>query len=85
MYGKNLSQPFQSFGDPKQNCFSNVVSWKYDNPMNSSVTIFAESFQINQTYQFMVQMIDRHNSSDGFIGYLIVKIQRIQSPIIIIR
>jgi hypothetical protein len=53
--------------------------------MNSSVTIFGESFKLNKIYQFMVEMINRQNPFLQSIGYLIVEIKNIQSPIIMIK
>ena len=43
--------------------------------MNSSLKIFPKSFQSNETYQFMVQINNRQNSSLKYFGYLIVYIQ----------
>ena len=91
---------FRSFDDPDQNCFSNQsrmddtissilshlfylkVVWKSN---NSSVTILTKSLQLNQTYQFMVQIINQRDPSLQSVGYLFVTIVQIQSPLIVIR
>jgi hypothetical protein len=61
------------------------VAWKSNTPNNSSLTIAAKSLQLNQIYQFMIQIINQQDSSLQFIGYLFVKIEYIQSPMIIIK
>lgn len=63
----------------------NESSWKSNNMINSSITIFKSALQLNFTYQFMVQMIDRHNSSIQSIGYLTVDIKHLHSPVLLIR
>ena len=81
------------FDDSNQNCFflnrSNInYVWEYDNLINiskSSVKIFSHSLKSNQTYQFMVHMINQENSSLQSIGYLFVQVENINSQIIIIR
>jgi hypothetical protein len=81
-------QGFKLFEDSKQNCFLNesgLNSWKYDDLINSSLTIFAKSLKSNQTYQFMIEMIHRKNASLRSIGYLTVKVEHFQSPMIMIR
>ena len=62
-----------------------VDSWRYENIINSSMRIFAESLSVNNTYQFLVEMINRYDSTRRSIGYLLVQIESIQSPTIIIR
>jgi hypothetical protein len=46
----------------------------YDS-LHSSVTIVAGSLQLNQTYQFAVQMIDKRNSSTQATGFVLVTIE----------
>jgi hypothetical protein len=60
------------------------TGWRFDDVSKSSVTILGGSLQPNRTYQFMVQMTDRQNSSLPINGYLIVQIQEISCPIIVI-
>jgi hypothetical protein len=51
----------------------------------SAVLILAGSFlQSNQTYQFMVYMENRHNSSIQATGYVLVQVEDTSSPIIFI-
>lgn len=82
------------FDDVDQECFENssgrissilnrsflndLVSWEYGNLSNSSVTIFARSLKANETYEFMVELIDRYNSSFKSVGYLTVDVRRIE-------
>lgn len=47
--------------------------------------IFARSLSINETYQFLVEMINRNDPTRRSIGYLLVQIEEIQSPLIPIR
>jgi hypothetical protein len=42
--------------------------------MKSSLTILAGSLQSNQTYQFMVYMENRQNSSIQATGYVLVQV-----------
>jgi len=44
----------------------------------------ATSLASNQTYQFMVQMSNRQNSTIQLTGYLLVQIENIETPMIII-
>ncbi len=62
-----------------------IDSWESNDSINSSLTIFSHSFELNETYQFMLQMINHENSSVQSIGYLIVKVENIQSPLIMIK
>ena len=50
----------------------------------SSLTIVAGSFASNQTYELMVQMESRQNSTDRFRGYLLVRVDDTQPQRIII-
>ncbi|CAF1473458.1 unnamed protein product [Adineta ricciae] len=56
-------------------CLSNQTGWKFVNSINSSITILSHSLQPNQTYQFMVYMENRENSSLQGTGYLLVDIE----------
>jgi hypothetical protein len=76
---------FKLFEDSNSNCFPTQSSFNYTDSMNRSVTIFSKLFQLNQSYQFMVHLINRQNPSFQSIGYLFVKIENIQSPLIMIR
>ena len=53
----------------------NQTTLKYGNSINSSLTILAASLQSNRTYQFMVQMENRRNSSVQATGYVLVKVE----------
>ena len=50
--------------------------------MNPSITISAELFKVNKTYQFMVQMSNRQNQSLQLFEYLNVQVQDTPSMII---
>ncbi len=52
----------------------NQTAWKYTNSIKSSVTILGKSLQSNRTYQFMVYMENRRNSSIQATGYVLVKV-----------
>ena len=51
----------------------------------SSLTIFAHSFQLNETYELFGEMINQENSSINSSSYLIVHIQQQSSPLILIE
>lgn len=51
----------------------------------SSLTIFSESLQVNETYQFIVKMINQQNSSLQSFGYLFFEVKHHQSLIILIK
>lgn len=59
-------------------------SWEYANMIKSTVRIIAESLQMNETYQFLVEMVNRHDATRRSIGYLTVEVENIQSPRIMI-
>jgi hypothetical protein len=91
IYNLSQNEELKSFDDRNQNCFLNRSSINYieqdNHSMNfskSSVEIFAESFKSNQTYQFLVHMMNIENSSLQSIGYLFVEVENLTSPIIII-
>jgi hypothetical protein len=50
----------------------------------SSLTILSGSLSPNQTYQFMVIMTNRQNSSLQATGYLLVQVQDSDTQIIVI-
>jgi hypothetical protein len=62
----------------------NLTAWKYSNSIKSSVTILGGSLQSNRTYQFMVYMESRRNSSAQATGYVLVKVEDTRSQMIAI-
>ncbi|UJR07283.1 hypothetical protein I4U23_011571 [Adineta vaga] len=76
-------QGFQLFNNQNHSCFQNA--FQYLNANNSSVKIFTNLLHLNRTYQFMVQMIHRQNSSLHSFSYLIVRFEHMSSPVITIR
>ncbi len=65
----------------------NGTALKYDGVSllsKSSMTIFAGSLKSNRTYEFMVQMENRRNSSIQATGYVLVKVLDTRSPMIVI-
>ncbi len=65
----------------------NGTAWQYDgvnSSIKSSLTILANSLKSNQTYQFMVYMENRINSSLQATGYLLVQVEDAQPQLIII-
>ncbi|CAF1248689.1 unnamed protein product [Adineta ricciae] len=82
IYSSNL-QEFETFESANQACL--LGEWIYNDANQSSVTIFHNALQLNQTYQFMVQMLHRRNFSLQSFGYLIVQVENLQSPVIIIQ
>ena len=65
-------------------CLTNRTGWRFDNAMNSSFTILSGSLQSNRTYQFMVQMENRENSTQLIIGYLLVTVTNTRPPVILL-
>ncbi|CAF1672869.1 unnamed protein product, partial [Adineta ricciae] len=55
----------------------NETAWKYDSTVSSksAVVLLASSLASNQTYQFMVNMVNRENPSIYATGYLLVQVQ----------
>ncbi|CAF1385787.1 unnamed protein product [Adineta ricciae] len=82
IYSTN-SQQFSTFENSNETCL--LGGWTYNNVNRTAITIFSKAFQLNQTYQFMVQMTHRKNSSLQSFDYLIVQVENLQSPIIIIK
>jgi hypothetical protein len=50
----------------------------------SSLTVLANSLKSNQTYQFMVYMENRQNSSVQATGYLLVQVEDAQPQLVVI-
>ncbi len=65
-------------------CLSNRTGWKFGNSINSSLTILSNSLQSNRTYQFMVQMVSRRNSSLQATGYVLVNVVDTRPQMILI-
>jgi len=65
-------------------CLSNRTGWKFGNSIESSLTILAGSLQSNRTYQFMVQMENRQNSSLQATGYALVQVEDTHPQMILI-
>ncbi len=54
----------------------NQTSWKYnDISLKSSLTILAGSLQPNRTYEFMIHIENRGNSSLQTTGYVLVQVE----------
>ncbi len=71
--------------DPSNpSCLSNRTGWKFGNSIESSLTILAGSLQSNRTYQFMVQMENRQNSSLQATGYALVQVEDTHPQMILI-
>ncbi|UJR18151.1 hypothetical protein I4U23_005051 [Adineta vaga] len=64
--------------------FPNINGWEYHNSIKSSLTIHSHSLQSNRTYQFMVSLTNRQNSSVQSIGFILVKVENVHSPMIIV-
>jgi hypothetical protein len=65
----------------------NETSLNYDGVVlspKSSVTIFAGSLKSNETYQFMVYIENRQNSSIQTRGYVLVKVEDTDQQMIFI-
>ena len=63
----------------------NGTPWRYDgvsSSIKSSLTILANSLKPNQTYQFMVSMTNRQNSSRQATAYLLVQVEDTQPQLI---
>ncbi len=68
-------------------CQGNTTSWQYGEiptSPKSSLTILSGSLASNRTYQFMVLLKNRQNSSLQATGYLLVQIKDTQSHMIAI-
>ncbi len=80
----NVNGSLLTIDDPRMNLLNRTIGWKYNNSIKSSLTILAGSLQSNQTYQFMVYMENRQNSSIQATGYLLVQIEDNIRPMIAI-
>ncbi|CAF1452778.1 unnamed protein product [Adineta ricciae] len=65
-------------------CLSNKTAWKFGNSINSVIILLSQSLQANRTYQFMVYMENRKNSSLQATGYLLVKVEHTPRQMIVI-
>ncbi|CAF1470214.1 unnamed protein product [Adineta ricciae] len=85
----NLQGSLLTVDDPRNDsynpsCLSNRNGWRFDNSLNSSFTILANSLRSNRTYQFMVQMENRRNASLQATGYVLVKVDDTRPYMILI-
>ncbi|UJR16672.1 hypothetical protein I4U23_003572 [Adineta vaga] len=87
IYGLSMFQNFQgsllSIDDARidplnRSCLTNRTGWKFTNDINSSIVIVSGSLQSNRTYQFMVYMENKQNSSRQATGYVLVNIEETQ-------
>ena len=65
-----------------------AIAWHYEGAtlsLRSSLTIGSDGLALGQTYQFMVIMQSRRNSSIRSVGYLLVRMQNINVPTISVR
>jgi hypothetical protein len=65
-------------------CLSNRTGWQFSDSIKSSLTILAGSLKSNQTYQFMVYMENRRNSSLQATGYVLVKVEDTRPQMVLI-
>ncbi|CAF4063852.1 unnamed protein product, partial [Adineta steineri] len=65
-------------------CLLNRAGWQFSNSIESSLTILSDSLQSNETYQFMVYMENRRNSSLQATGYVLVKVEDTYPQMILI-
>jgi len=65
-------------------CLANRIGLKFGNSIESSLTILAGSLQSNRTYQFMVYMENRQNSSLQATGYVLVQVEDTHPQMILI-
>ena len=66
-------------------CLSNGSNaFQYNDILNSSLTIYAGELQLSIKYQFLVQMVNRRNTSVVMNGYVLVQIEDSHRPMIAI-
>ncbi|CAF1149550.1 unnamed protein product [Adineta ricciae] len=65
-------------------CLSNRTGFQFYNAIQSSLTILSNSLQSNRTYQFMVRITNRQNSSLQSTGSLLIKVEQLSSPLVLI-
>ncbi|UJR38897.1 hypothetical protein I4U23_031565 [Adineta vaga] len=77
----------QSLNDSSDlSCLLNKTNFEYNGmqyPKESSIKIFRQSLQLDETYQFMIQMNNRQNSSIYAIGYVLIQIKDLNKSMII--
>ena len=62
----------------------NLTAWKFNTLVKSSITILNQTLLPNQTYQFMVQMENRRNSTVQATGYLLVRVDETCPQMIVV-
>ncbi|CAF1129895.1 unnamed protein product [Adineta ricciae] len=85
----NLQGSLITIDDPSidplnPSCLSNRTAWKFANSIHSVIILLSQSLQSNRTYQFMVYMENRKNSSLQATGYLLVKVEHTPRQMIVI-
>ena len=68
-------------------CLSNSSKYEFNGrkyPKESSIRIFSNSFQLDKTYQLMVQMNNRRNSTIYASAFVLIQIKDFQKRMIII-
>ncbi|UJR21041.1 hypothetical protein I4U23_024141 [Adineta vaga] len=65
-------------------CLSNRTGWQFENSVHSSITLLPGTLASNRTYQFMVQMENRRNSSLQATGYILVNVEDTRPQMILI-
>lgn len=65
-------------------CLSNRAGWQFENSIHSSLTILSGALLSNRTYQFMVQMENRLNSSLQATGYVLVNVEDTHPQMVLI-
>ena len=84
LYGYLLTIDDPTNDSSNPSCLSNRTGWRFGNSIHSSLTILSSSLQSNRTYQFMVQMENRQNSSQQATGYVLVKVENTHPQLIAI-
>ncbi|CAF1144423.1 unnamed protein product [Adineta ricciae] len=82
-YFCRIFQTNQSFSSIESCLFNQSNAFELS-PLNSSLIIYPEAFQLNMTYQFLVQMFNRRHASILANGYAIVQIHDKSCPMIAI-
>ena len=77
--GSCVSLPIQN-----STCLSNRTALKYSNSTRLSLTILGKSLRSNRTYQFLIQITNRQDSSRQVTGSALVTVRDIGSPMIAI-
>lgn len=75
LYGYLLTVDDPRNDSSNPSCLSNRTGFQFGNSIHSSLTILSNSLQSNRTYQFMVQMENRQNSSRQATGYVLVNVE----------